>query len=95
MQNNLNNSSSFHQEYQTTDTALAAYLVIEGYKLLRTDNSNPKSVVFYFKTDGAEFDEAVNQFELGTAQGNIVNFYHTHRRLVQRVKENPRKYKPI
>ena len=74
-------------EYRTHDTPLAAFLLTEGFKLSRIDY-NEKQAIFTFLRDGTEdLDNAIMQYQAGTAKGNIVLFYNSYRSLVRRIKE--------
>lgn len=70
----------------TANTALAAYLQLEGFTL-EIDASKPNHCVFYFENRNPKLIEFVNKFESGQAEGNIVTFYFCYKRLLTRIKE--------
>lgn len=72
--------------FTTHDTALAAYLISQGFELLDTDFSNPNSVVFCFEKDSKALEEAVKSYQVGTAEGNISAFHRAYRKLIKRVR---------
>ena len=79
----MTNSSN----YSTTDTATAAWLISQDFKLLKMDNSNPNSVVFLFENGGKELTTSAQQFRLGIANGNVPRFYKTYRELLAMIRE--------
>ena len=73
--------------YRTPDTALAAWLLSQGFTLLELDDSKPFSISFLFKDDSTELPKCIHDFQAAKAEGNIVAFFRAYRRLVARVKE--------
>lgn len=74
--------------FSTSDTALAAWLISQGYELLELDNSKPNSVAFLFVDDSEALTAAIKMFQ--TAQGEagiVIAFYRAYKRLLVRIKE--------
>ena len=71
--------------FPTTVTPLAAYLITEGFDEPDADFSNPSSVLFLFKNDSVELDEAIMRWKLGKAEGNINDWHDNYRKLLARI----------
>ncbi len=76
--------------YTTSDTPLAAWLLINGIKRVSTDfKANP--VVFVFDSRGQDAYNKVNdlifQWDSGIAVGNCNSFYKSYRTLIHEMKE--------
>lgn len=80
--------NSAEKYYSTSDTALAAWLISQGFELIDLDYSHPSSVTFLFEFDGQSFSKAVKTFQIGTAEGNILAFFRAYKRLLLKVKEH-------
>lgn len=74
------------QNYSTNDTALAAYLISQGYELLELNFNNGSHVTFMFSPEPASIAECVRNFEAGTAEGNIMAFFRNYKRLLSRIR---------
>jgi len=70
--------------YNTSDTALATYLIIEGFKLLDIDYSNPR-YVYYFKNEGGILDHA-QKYLTGNALVDPAVYQRINRRLARVIK---------
>lgn len=72
--------------FKTSDSALAAYLIVCGVELEETEKGE-FPVVFRFKNkkDGA-IGKLIDDWEDNRAQGNIKAYYKTYRRLVREAK---------
>ena len=73
--------------YSTNDTALAAWLISQGFELLGLDSTRSNSVAFLFEDSSKAFAEAIKKFQLGTAEGNVMAFFRAYRRLLLKIKE--------
>ena len=73
--------------YPTNDTALAAWLVSQGFELLDLDFSKPSSVAFLFKNDTKALKEAVRIFQRLEAVGNVNAFYRAYRQMLLKIRE--------
>jgi len=70
----------------TRNTALAAYLRIEGYNLLDVESSIANTpAVFYFEAD-PKIHELERLWQLGKAQGNLNAFWESYRLCLRMVK---------
>ena len=70
--------------YETSDTALAAYLYSLGIKLIRIDYSLSRRAVFVFIEPN---DDVLADYLTGQATGNIQAFYRAYRTLITKLKE--------
>jgi hypothetical protein len=68
--------------FSTPNTALAAYLISEGFELLKTNTTNPQEIVFIFDNTLSSLAEAVRSYNMGIAEGNIPTFYINYKKLV-------------
>ena len=66
--------------FKTNNTALAGYLYSLGYHHVDTDVSQYPAV-FSFEDDGS-LKEAVRNFQLAKAEGNIVLFFRGYRKML-------------
>lgn len=82
---------SENNHYSTPDTALASYLISEGYPTptieLTHDFRFPDSIraVFVFDSD-PRIQDYIHQWQSGKAQGNLCVFHDINRKLVSLVK---------
>lgn len=67
--------------FTTEDTALAAYLVYLGFRLIAIDNHN-RLTTFTFERTSEAIDKARESFELGIAVGNILLFFRAYKKLL-------------
>ncbi len=73
-------------EYSTKNTALAAYLRIEGFRLLDVTPSNyDNPAVFLFERD-SKITEYEHLWQLGKAEGNLCMFWESYRLCLRMVK---------
>ena len=68
-----------------TVTPLAAYLMTLGFEEPDADFTNPSSVIFIFKNDSKELDDAFMRWNAGRAEGNINDWYDNYRKLLARI----------
>jgi len=70
--------------YQTTDTALAAYLKSSGYEVIDIDASNQRAVFIFEDSNGLK--NHIEDFELirGDAEG-VVLFFRAYRALLSKI----------
>jgi hypothetical protein len=77
-----NNDRDGH--YTTKNTALAAYLRIEGFTLLDVEIERYPAVFVF------EYDEKIHDYErawqLGKAEGNLSSFFESYRLCIKMVK---------
>jgi len=78
--------------FSTPNTALAAYLISEGFELTDKDTSNPSHIVFIFHNSSVKLSELVHAFNIGKATGNIATFYHIYRELIDLTRREKRLY---
>ena len=73
-----------NRHYQTTDTALAAYLKSSGYEVIEIDTSNQRAVFIFEDCDGLR--KYIEDFELirGNAEG-VVLFFRAYRTLLSKI----------
>jgi hypothetical protein len=73
--------------YKTSDTATAAYLCCKDFKLVRMKTDPNNRTVFIFENSSEALEQAVHDFEIGAAVGNITSFFRQYRRLLREVRE--------
>jgi len=72
--------------YLTQNTALAAYLRIEGFTLLDVEpTSYSKPAVFIFEQD-PKIAQCERLWQLGQAEGNLSDFFESYRLCIRMVK---------
>ena len=81
------NGSSLTPVYKTSDTATAAYLCCCNFKLVRMESDPNNRTVFIFENSSEALEQAVHDFEIGAAVGNITSFFRQYRRLLREVRE--------
>ena len=76
------------QQYNTTDTPLAAYLIQAGFALLEIQyeiKSNGKRQATFVFGNSIDFQEKINQYNRGEATINLVLYEHTRSNLLDRI----------
>ena len=72
--------------FNTRNTALAAFLRIEGFTLLDVTPSDYNTpAVFHFKTN-SKIVGCEHLWQLGKAEGNLCNFWESYRLCLRMVK---------
>ena len=77
--------------FQTSDTALAAYLSMEGFELTK-DYSNPHKAIFVFENNSKALNVLIRAYNMGTATGNIVQFFYNYRKLISEIQREIKLY---
>jgi len=72
--------------FKTSNTALAAYLVSEGFGTPDIDYNGAKAF-FIFPRDNAHIEQCIREFDTVSATGNIVLFFNAYQGLLRRVHE--------
>jgi hypothetical protein len=74
-------------DFTTTDTAIAAYLISEGFPYPTIKHTQPNECVFCFTKDDKNFDyeKYYRNYRLGIATGNIVLFFKAYKELLKQV----------
>lgn len=72
--------------YQTSDTPLATWLVINQIKLLEIDIISSPAVFIFDSADSKTVNDLIFQWDSGNATGNCISFYKTYRSLVHKIK---------
>ena len=72
--------------FKTSDTALAAYLISEGYNAPDIEYNGGTRASFVF-TKTTELDKSISDFDTARANGNIVLFFNAYQSLLRRIKE--------
>jgi len=73
--------------YRTSDTALAAYLISEGYDFPAIEYENGYRAFFVFQNPKTDIDKIISNFDTARAKGNIVLFFNAYQNLLRRIKE--------
>lgn len=72
--------------YLTQNTALAAYLRVEGFTLLDVEPTEwRKPAVFIFEQD-SKIAQCERLWQLGRAEGNLSDFFESYRLCIRMVK---------
>jgi len=72
-------------KYVTTDTALAAWLQIQGIHLIRI-NSDGFPSSFEFENEDNRASKLASSFHIGQAEGNIFQFFRAYRHLLSEIR---------
>jgi hypothetical protein len=79
--------TSQSEVFKTSDTALAAYLVSEGFNTPEIQFPNGNRAYFIFPKANFDIDKFVADFDTARANGNIVLFFNAYQTLLRRIKE--------
>ena len=66
------------ETYETSDIALASYLLCAGTQLLSINRTNPKRAVFVFNSPNFEL---IAGWQAGTAVANVLGYYNSYQHL--------------
>ena len=74
--------------FKTSDTALAAYLVSEGFNTpeIQFPNGNGRAYFIFLKAN-FDIEKYVADYDTARANGNIVLFFNAYQTLLRRIKE--------
>jgi len=73
------------KQFPTKNTALAAYLYMEGFCLLDVViDSFP--TIFIFENNSEQLLEHVHKFQIAKAEGNLVLFFEAYRKCLRMTK---------
>ena len=78
--------------YQTSNTAIAAYLLTIGFELLGNELNDSGQVVFSFRNSDGDLSGAVHAWNTTNAPGNCAVYYHSYRKLVSIAQRERRLY---
>jgi hypothetical protein len=78
---------SLNDSFRTSDTALAAYLVSEGYGTPEIEFNNGSRAFFVFSKDNPKIDTSINAWDTARARGNVVMFFQAYQTLLRRIRE--------
>lgn len=71
--------------FETSDTPLATWLIINQVRLLEIKKNNSLSVFILDNSEPGKLAELCFKWESGTAEGNCSVFHKTYRNLVHKV----------
>ena len=74
------------KHFKTSNTALAAYLVSEGFGTPDIEYNGTKAF-FIFPRDNTNIDKYIRDFDALQAVGNIKIFFDAYQSLIRRIKE--------
>ena len=78
-------------EYRTSDTPLAAYLLTEGFSVLdveqHKDEHGRMRAIFIFANDSTALGECLRLYQTGQASVEPSTFLRNYRSLVRRARE--------
>lgn len=78
---------SLNESFKTSDTALAAYLVSEGYGTPEIEYSNGSRAFFIFSKESPKIDNSISSWDTARARGNVVMFFQAYQTLLRRIRE--------
>lgn len=73
-----------NDNYPTSDTPLAAYLYLEGFKITDIDYSDPRAEFLFI--DSTELQDAIRLFSIGKGKVDAKNYARIQRKLMTIVK---------
>ena len=73
------------KQFPTKSTALAAYLYMEGFRLLDVIIEGFPTI-FIFEDDDKQLPECVHKFQIAKAEGNLVLFFEAYRKCLKMTK---------
>lgn len=76
-----------NDSFRTSDTALAAYLVSEGFGTPDIEFNNGTRAFFLFSRDNPKIDKHINAWDCAKATGNVVMFFQAYQTLLRRIRE--------
>lgn len=82
----MNNLTTGNHQYTTTDTALATYLIVEGFTLDKIDYSQPR-FEFTFKNDTDNIQEHATKYISGNALVDPAAYNRVNKNLLRIVKK--------
>ncbi len=74
-------------QFRTSDTALAAYLISEGFNTPEIEYTNGTRAHFIFSRDNQKLDKYIADFDTARAIGNVVLFFNAYQVLLRRIRE--------
>jgi hypothetical protein len=78
---------SSEDSFRTSDTALSAYLVSEGFGTPEIEFTNGMRAFFIFSRHNPKIDNFISDFDTARAIGNIVLFFNAYQTLLRRIRE--------
>ena len=78
--------SSNSKVYETSDTPLATWLIINQIKLIDINSAHSPAIFLLDSADNPKINDLIFQWDSGNAIANCVSFYKTYRNLVHRIK---------
>jgi len=78
-----------NSHFRTADTALAAYLVTEGFGTPSIDNegNEGKRSYFIFSKHTPKMTKAIEEWDAARATTNAVLFFNAYQNLLRRIRE--------
>jgi len=73
--------------FRTSNTALAAYLISEGFGTPDVEFVNDSRAFFLFPKDNPKIQDFINAWDTVKAEGNVVMFFQAYQTLLRRVRE--------
>ena len=74
------------KHFKTSNTALAAYLISEGFGPPDIDYNGAKAF-FTFSLENPHINKCIRDYSIAKAEGNIVCFFNAYQSLISRIKE--------
>ncbi len=86
----MNQVPSKKAAWPTPDTALAAYLITEGFGQPEIRRFSDGCVFYFWVEDHNGIEDIVRGYDSGKALVNAYMFYHNYKKLLDRVHETMR-----
>ena len=81
-----NEEQNTNNHIRTTNTALAAYLVSEGFGTPDIDFEGDRAS-FVFSKEDPTIEQAISNFDTARATSNTVLFFNAYKSLLRRIRE--------
>jgi len=72
--------------FRTSDTALAAYLISEGYGVPDIEYNGSRAS-FIFSKENQQIEKSIGDWDTARAEANVVLFFNAYQNLLRRIKE--------
>ena len=73
-------------KYKTSDTALAAYLITEGFGIPDIEYNGSRAF-FIFSKENPQLEKYINDWDTARAITNAALFFYAYQNLLRRIKE--------
>jgi len=81
-----NNQDNSKDNFRTSETALAAYLIAEGFGAPDIEYNGSRAH-FIFSKENPKIEQAIGDWDTARAETNAVLFFNAYQSLLRRIKE--------